>query len=203
MVNRRRFLQSGIVVSAASLPATSTLAAAIGATETAPIRLQRFVFDNRFVEAVDTAHHAARLGVSLAEFSGDLTRLWYDELDLQWKAAPMALAGVTTRQGLFVLETLAADRGMRVAYRGEHGVAANGCADHVLAGPAEVVTRAATQPGASLWGAVLGHALAHCPRNEPATMELELTTRAERVSARDVPLCSWIIAPRTAVAAAV
>ena len=55
----------------------------------------------------------------MAAFDGDLTRLWYERLDLSWKRAPMTLGGVTTAGGLFVLETLAADRGMRVIERVE------------------------------------------------------------------------------------
>jgi len=207
VVNRRTFLQSSIWLSAASLPGTSALAAASGASNGAskrmPIRLQRFVFDNRFAEAVETARHAALLGIPPAEFSGDLTPLWYDELDLMWKTAPMALAGITTREGLFVLETLAADRRMRVAYRGEHGAARDGSAAHVLAGPAGLVARAVPQPGASLWGPVLGDALAHCACHERSAVRRTLTTRADRASTRDVPLYSWIIAPSTSVAVAV
>jgi hypothetical protein len=102
------------------------LGAAQGAEPRNPIRLQRFVFDNRFAEAVAAARHAARRGIPLAEFAGDLTPLWYDDLDLEWRRAPMTLAGVTTREGLFVLETLAVDRGMRVAHRGAHGAAKEG-----------------------------------------------------------------------------
>jgi hypothetical protein len=199
-------LQSSILLSAASLPGTSALAAASGASngvsERMPIRLQRFVFDNRFAEAVETARHAALLGIPPAEFSGDLTPLWYDELDLAWKTAPMALAGITTREGLFVLETLAADRRMRVAYRGEHGAPRNGSAAHIFAGPAGLVTRAVAQPGASIWGAVLGNALANCPCNERSAVRRTLRARADRVPTRDVPLYSWIIAPSTSVAVA-
>jgi hypothetical protein len=43
--------------------------------------------------------------------------LWYDNLDLRWKEAPMLLSGVTTAKALFVLETLASDHGMVVVHR--------------------------------------------------------------------------------------
>jgi len=200
-MDRRAFLQSGLALSAASLPGTAALAAAVGMSECTPIRLQRFVFDKRFAEAVETARHAAHLGIHLAEISGDVTPLWYDDLDLRWKRAPMALAGVTTQDGLFVLETLAADRGMRVAYRGEHGVAKNDNVDHVLTGPPALIARAALQSDTPLWGAVIGDAMAHCPPNTPAVTH-RFATGAGDAPARDVPLYSWIIAPRAAVAVA-
>jgi hypothetical protein len=75
------------------------------------------VFDRRFADARVAAVRSAADGIPTAGFAGDLTQLWYDRLDLQWRHAPMTLAGVTTAGGLFVLATLAADRGMRVVER--------------------------------------------------------------------------------------
>jgi hypothetical protein len=120
-VNRRRFMQTSIAVAGTALPVTHALSAAASMSSATGLRLERFVFDDRFAEAAEAARHAAERGISLAPFSGDLTRLWYDELDLAWRDKPMTLAGATTQQGLFVLETLAADRGMRVVYRAKHG----------------------------------------------------------------------------------
>jgi hypothetical protein len=96
-----------------ALPARG--AAAPGSPE-----LELFLFDNRFAQAREIARAAAAVdGAALRGFSGDLTELWRDELDLRWRAAPMILGGVTTGHALFVLETLAADRGMRIARRAE------------------------------------------------------------------------------------
>jgi len=143
----------------------------------APLRFERFVFDSRFPAPVQAARLAVARGIALAETAGDLTSLWYHELDLRWQRAPMTLAGLTTKGALFVLETFAADRGMRVLYRGEHGAVGAGRAPlHTFAGRADLF--------ADLMPAAL---LPH--------------TRA--VADRDEPLCSWIIAPRSAVAAAV
>lgn len=157
MTNRRQFLLSGLAASAATAAALSILPAgaktaqtpAAIATVARSLNLERFVFDNRFAESVEAARIAAARGIEVAETAGDLTSLWYHDLDLRWRRAPMALAGMTTRGNLFVLETLAADRGMRVLSRREHGVA----------------------------------------------QATDGVSRAE-------PLFSWIIAPRSAVAAA-
>jgi hypothetical protein len=131
VTNRRQFLLSGLAASAAAAGAlpvwraaakTAEVPATIG-TVARSLNLERFIFDNRFAESVEAARVAAARGVVLAATAGDLTSLWYHDLDLRWKRAPMTLAGMTTRGNLFVLETLAADRGMRVVSRRDHGVA--------------------------------------------------------------------------------
>jgi len=196
MPNRRRFLQSAITLSAVSMPAISAWPAGARSAEAPILRLERFVFDNRFPEAVEVAQHAAHRQVRLAEISGDLTALWYEDLDLLWKNAPMVLGGVTTRHGLFVLETLAADRGMRVVYRGEHAAPQQGTAAHSLSGPADLLARAASEPNASLW-APLARAMTQCPAGPWEPAHLELATPIEHASTRNEPLLSWIIAPRS------
>ena len=63
---------------------------------------------------------AARLGLRVWEIHDDITELWYQELSLRWKEAPLILAGVTLSTSLFCLETLARDHQMRVCFRAEH-----------------------------------------------------------------------------------
>jgi hypothetical protein len=116
VLNRRQVLKSAAAVSAAAAGALSLRASAAASRESSqPVDL--FVFDRRFADARVAAARRAADGVATAAFDGDLTNLWYDQLDLQWRRAPMTLAGVTTESGLFVLETLAVDRGMRVIER--------------------------------------------------------------------------------------
>jgi hypothetical protein len=179
------------------MPALSAWAA--GSAESPALRLERFVADARFREAVEVGLPAAARGVPMSTIAGDLTDLWFEELDLLWKKTPQALAGVTTRQGLFVLETLAADRRMQVVYRGEHRSSTGNGVEHVLSGPAGLLARATHTDGSS-WEARLGRAMLECPVGKPAAGKLELTTPAGRAGPRDEALFSWIIAPRTAVA---
>lgn len=118
MPNRRQVLKWAAVASAAATGGLSLQASAAGSRASSrPIEL--FVFDRRFADAREAAERLAANGVETAAFDGDLTALWYDRLDLCWRATPMTLAGVTTASGLFVLETLANDRGMRVVERTE------------------------------------------------------------------------------------
>jgi hypothetical protein len=203
VASRRQFIQSGLALSAASLT-TGISAFSLRADETAvtSLRLERFVFDSRFAAAVELARHAAHHGIPLAETAGDLTDLWYHELDLRWRKAPMALAGMTTRGGLFVLETLAADHRMFVVYRGTHSVSRDGGVAHVLSGPAALIARAAPNPGTPFLEH-LGRTMTECPRDRQRMAVLKLTTAAEHRPADEEPMFSWIIAPRSPVAATV
>ena len=201
MIDRRTFIASSLAVPAASwaAPLVTPFGHAVAA-EADLLALDRFVFDARFAEASDVAAQIEGLGVSLAPFAGDLTELWYEELDLHWKQAPMALAGVTTQEGLFVLETLALDRGMRVVFRGEHGVAREGKVTHTLSGPAALLAQISPLPAGTAWPSALAAAFTQCPLGRSEVAEVELVTEMPGLSLRDVPLHSWIIAPRAAVA---
>jgi hypothetical protein len=201
VASRRQFIQSGLALSAVSLTGIPTFTTRADEFDVPSCRIERFVFDTRFAAAVALARHAARHGVTLAETSGDLGDLWYNDLDLRWKQAPMALAGMTTRGGLFILETLAADHRMLVVYRGTHEASQEGGVRHVLSGPAPLVSRATAHSAAPFWER-LGRAMHQCPPDGRRVTECTLTTSAEEMSASE-PLFSWVIAPRSPRATAV
>ena len=200
MATRRSFVKTGLALPAASWAAGAVFPLGASAAQSGVLELERFIYDARFAEAFDVAQHAASRGVELAPIADDLMDLWYDDLDLRWKQAPMALAGVTMREALFVLDTLATDRGMRVVYRGEHGVVEDGKIVHKLAGPAEMIEPLSSLPEESAWEARLSLAMAGCPLGKPDVAETEFVTSVRGLPLRDVPLYSWIIAPRSAVA---
>jgi hypothetical protein len=201
VATRRQFIQSGLALSAVPLTGISALSLRGGETEVASLRIERFVFDNRFAAAVELARYAAQHDIPLAETSGDLTDLWYNDFDRRWKQAPMALAGMTTRGGLFVLETLAADHRMLVVYRGTHQASQDGGARHVLSGPAPLIARATRHSTARFWER-LGQAMNECPPDGRQVAERTLTTSAVHMAGGE-PLFSWLIAPRSPAAAAV
>jgi hypothetical protein len=198
MPNRRDVLRT-----AAALPALAAVpfAGLAAAADTPVLRLERFVFDVRFAEAGAVAAEVEKRGVALAPIADDLMTLWYDELDLAWRKAPMALAGIALAETLFVLETFALDRGMHVVYRGEHGLVENGKIKHRVAGPSPLVER--LQPLPVPWESALASALTECPLGAPEIARAELVSEGGALSLRDMPLVSWIIAPRTAVASKV
>ena len=192
MTSRRDVLRG-----AAALPLAAPFARALAAAR-ASLALERFVFDVRFAESGAIAKHVEKLGVPLSPIADDLMTLWYDDLDLKWRKAPMALAGVTLEDALFVLETFALDRGMHVVYRGEHGLVEDGRITHRLAGPAALIER--LKPLPAEWESALASALIECPLGAQPTARAELVSGGAALSLRDMPLYSWIIAPRTVVA---
>jgi hypothetical protein len=192
MTNRRQFIGSSLAVSALS----STLVGGVPAwaAGSGRLRLERFVFDRRFAAAQAIAAEAARHGVPLSPVAGDLTDLWYRDLDLKWKRAPMPLAGATTRSGLFVLETLAADHRMRVVYKGEHRAIATTGVEHRLTAHPALIEEVSSDVNEPFW-ALLGTALMRYPVNAQAPVTQALRRYGEAVPPRDEPLVSWIIAP--------
>jgi hypothetical protein len=194
VTTRRQFIHTGVAL--AALPSAS-FAARFAAAQPAVLRLERFVVDGRFAAAAAVAGHMAERGVPVSAVAGDLTDLWYRELDLAWKRSPQPLAGMSTRQGLFVLETLAADHRMRVVYRGLHRTTADGRVSHAFAGPDELIARLGEESPAFAWS-TLGVALTECPPAARLDATCELASAALPAPSRDEPLVSWIIAPRSA-----
>jgi len=71
------------------------------------------VIDGRFFDAGVLAPEGARVHV----IDGDVTALWYRDLDRRWRRPGFVVAGYTGAGPLFVLERLAGDRGRRVVHR--------------------------------------------------------------------------------------
>jgi hypothetical protein len=74
------------------------------------------VFDERFEDACVFATHATARDIRTVAIRGDITSLYFDDLDLRWKQGPVWLTGLTTPASLFCLDLLARDRGMRLKY---------------------------------------------------------------------------------------
>jgi hypothetical protein len=114
-INRRHFVQTGIAGSLAGLFGTQLPASA---SRAAP--LHAVVFDDRFAAAVRFGNAARSRGLSTRGVRGDVTDLWYRELQPLWKVRAAPLAGLTAYGALFCLEQLAWDHRMRVIYHGVH-----------------------------------------------------------------------------------
>ena len=74
------------------------------------------VFDERFPEPCRFAIESGARSIPTAAIRGDITRLFFDDLDLRWRQAPVWLTGWTTPASLFCLDLLARDRGMRLSH---------------------------------------------------------------------------------------
>lgn len=108
LANRRTFLKAGLGVCAAG---------AMSAPASARARsYYKVVFDERFEDPRAFAAGAKQRRIPAAAIRGDVTSLFFDDLDLRWKQGPLYLAGFTTPASLFCLDLLARDRGMRVSH---------------------------------------------------------------------------------------
>jgi hypothetical protein len=110
VVSRRTFLKFGLgacTAGAMILPASS---------QARVVSYYKAVFDERFGYPCAFAAGAAERGIPTVAIRGDITNLFFDDLDLRWKQGPVPLAGYTTPASLFCLDLLARDRGMRVKH---------------------------------------------------------------------------------------
>jgi len=117
MASRREFLQAGIAASVLPIAvARNTLAPIEGGDRVA---FYKVIFDGRFPASVAFGEEWKARGAAVHAIRGDITDLWFHDLDLQWKKQPVAIAGLTAHGPLFCLERLAWDHGMRVISRVE------------------------------------------------------------------------------------
>ena len=85
-----------------------------------PPRAPRFamiVVDRRFTESHAFVANNGKFAERTVWIDGDITDLWYDELDLLWRHKRTALAGLTAYGAFFCLERLAWDRGLYVVLK--------------------------------------------------------------------------------------
>ena len=193
MPTRRSFLESAVAVSAAPLAPGVVFADGKGAAM--PMGA---IFDARHRDARVFGLRAEQLGVPVRAIEGDITDLWQDELRGRWRSTHVAIAGLTERPALFMLEQLAWDYGLRVVYQAEHEPQGPGSTIH------RVVRSARSGLGRHLDAAGTGW---------PAVLADQMLISAEQVASGDgtpsgaamaaflnepARLYSWIIAPRPA-----
>src|ERR1700683_3878646 len=201
MAKRREVLQAAVAISVA--PILNARAFWFAAPLNRPTRassdevmVDGLVFDNRFSESIEVSRSAARRGAKLHEIDGDVTALWYGHLDFHWRAHPGALAGITGPDALFVLENLAWDRRLRVAYRGIHSPPSGDFATHRLSGPPSLVEPMSPLWPYQSWTETLGRTLALWPGRSEAAKSIDVKPLDKNTSGRAANLISWVIVPR-------
>ncbi len=117
MNNRREFLQAGIAAS--MLPIVAAGSSLAPGHQDDRASFYKVIFDERFPASVAFGVEWIARGAAVHAIRGDITDLWFHDLDLQWKKRPVPIAGLTAHGPLFCLERLAWDHGMRVVSRVE------------------------------------------------------------------------------------
>jgi hypothetical protein len=198
MASRREFLQVG--VAALALPisarAASKPSAAAQAGESAPAKLYKVIYDERHASSRAFAAEVARLGAPVHAIKGDITDLWFRDLDARWKKQPVAIAGLTEHGALFCLERLSWDHGMRVIYRADHTYRADGYMEHEFSGSERMLREAVDLSSSGPdWSARVASLLTRCPAARAQASKLTVVTPAARQAGDPEHLVSWVIAP--------
>lgn len=193
MTNRREFLHTAAALSAAPLVGRAAFA---GMHQS--IALETVVFDARHSEARAFGARAGTLGASPRAIEGDITELWLGELLGRWRAAPVAVAGLTERPALFLLERLAWDHGLRVVFEAEHEPDANGRAGHRVVRSADPGLARELEAAGAGWPRALADALI-AGNGVPARSFGPTDAALAAHLGEPAKLYSWIIAPRSAV----
>lgn len=107
--SRRIFLKCGLGACSAS-----ALIPPLSARSVMPY--YKAVFDERFGDARAFATQVTARATPTVAIRGDVTNLFFNDLDLRWKLGPVWLIGFTTSASLFCLHLLARDRGMHLRF---------------------------------------------------------------------------------------
>jgi hypothetical protein len=198
MASRREFLQIGVAALALPISARTGLTPAVSgpAIQSVPTPLYKVIFDQRFLSSRAFAGEVKRLGAPVYGIKGDITDLWFHDLDARWKREPIGIAGLTEHGPLFCLERLAWDHGMRVVYRADHTYRPDGYMEHELTGSEEMLREAVdlSSSGAN-WSSRMATLLTRCPANRAQASKMTVVTPTARLAEDPEHLVSWVIAP--------
>lgn len=198
MASRREFLQIGVAAFALPISARAGVKRTTGAIagESAPAPLYKVIYDERHASSRAFADEIRKLGALVYAIKGDITDLWFHDLDARWKKEPLAIAGLTEHGPLFCLERLSWDHGMRVVYRADHTYRPDGYMEHELSG-SERMLREAVDLSLSGpdWSSRAAALLMRCPASRAQASKLTVVTPAARQAGDPEHLVSWVIAP--------
>lgn len=189
---------SGLALAGMSVPGFASALAP--GRDKAPLPLFSVLYDNGFPPSAAFGAAAGQLGYATHDIDGDVTEFWMNHLATRWRHEPVAIAGLTHASALFVLERMGWDHGLRVIFRAQHHVHADGHIEHRLSGPPPMLNAFKITISEHLGlGACLAGVLSHCHGQEQASSTLSLTAQSDPgadIRRDDIPLVSWVIAPR-------
>ena len=194
--NRREFIKWGGALAAFSAAPLARSADPDVRPETH--RLSTVLVDRSNDAGAQFAAEATRRGASVRMIGHDLGGVWMSEIEPRWRNKPAAIAGLTGAAPLFCLELMALDYGMRIVYRAEHSLRADGRMAHTTSGSASAPgsARALAAAGAR-WSAVAAALATTCPAVMNARADTPLLDLARRPDMPQQTLFSWVIAPYT------
>jgi hypothetical protein len=176
----------------AVFPAALSLPASVPA-----MRFNKVLYDERTTAGLAFAAEARRLGADVHAVKGDVTKIWFDELQPQWQATQVATAGLTDFNSWFVLDLMARDAGMRTVYLAHHESTPYGHA-HRQFGPLGAL-EAPLGSASHRWGRQSAGILMHFPSKVSVSRDRSSILEARNREISRAALVSWIIARPQAV----
>jgi hypothetical protein len=152
------------------------------------------VADTRIAASREFAAQAAHNSERVAWIEGDVTKLWYEELDARWRDEKTAVTGLTEFGVFFCLERLAMDRGLRVAFKGSHRRDGSRLL-HDIHAPKDVVTEQALSALSGQHWTEQAARMAIASRAD-GRMISQLRKTSSVASDRWPLLVSWMIVPK-------
>lgn len=196
MPTRRTILQSAAALSAA--PLAPRVVFADGAKRADHLSV---LYDHRHAAARIFRLRAAGWEAPVHGIrDGDITDFWQRYLSSAWRSRPEALAGVTERPALFMLEQLGWQYGLRVFFQAEHESVGGGKWVHRVVRSSRPGFAGQLEAAGAGWPAVLADQIVAAPQN--VASKDTTPTGAAMASCFNEPekLYSWVIAPKSVVA---
>jgi hypothetical protein len=189
MIRRRDFVLMGALTAL-----SPRIHAASGGRGQAHLNYHSLVYDDRFEEAAAFGRAAENAGLQVSAVQGDVTALWYDNLYHRWLADRAPVAGLTTPDALFCLETLGNDAGLRLVMRVDH-LPRKGAVEHRMLVPRELAAEASPDRCASDWGRHMVDLVRVCPANWRNRVSRTIVTPLVGVKGGRPALVTWVLAP--------
>jgi hypothetical protein len=188
MTNRREILQAALAA-AAVLPGFKALAAAPGS-----MPLYKVLYDPRPPAGLAFAASAKRSGARLHATRGDVTDVWFNELQPQWRQHRTATAGLTDFHSLFVLDMMARDAGMRAVYIATHRLCGADHFEHRLFGPHELVRQSSLATDGYDWASTAASIVTGFAGEVSVAAQHSSIADARNIELTANDLVSWVIA---------
>jgi hypothetical protein len=189
MISRRDFIVSGTLATL-----SPCLHAASSTLELPHLPYHSLIYDDRFEEAVAFGRAAVDAGLPVSAIRGDVTALWYHNLYHRWLADRAPIAGMTTPDALFCLETLGNDAGLRLAMRVDHHLREGGI-EHRLLAPRKLATEVRPELLASDLSRHMLDLVRVCPASWRDRVSRTMATPLVGVGSGRPALVTWVLAP--------
>jgi hypothetical protein len=157
VLSKREFIKTAAAAAAAAFVGRSLAAER---KPQAASRLDAAIFDARYGDSRDFAMELEHQGAKVLSTGGDSGALWYRDMQPLLARGRIRFAGMTPGCDLFILGTLAAERGMRVLYRAEHDCRRCRPLTHTVQTRADArALAAALQRSSAQWPALLARTI--------------------------------------------